>query len=194
MRSGKDALKPGCIVVEVISATFLIKHNVITEDQLEECLLFSKQENLTLGKALYKKGYISNSMLATFINKQAEEIVFNMMLWEKGEFEYEDNKLNFDGMMVTHMNVMKVIMGATIRIDEMSVLVKQVPNNEMLFKLSTENTGNEDLELNPKEQEILSFIDGTYTVKQIVEESGIDEIEVYKVLYSLVSSELIEKD
>ncbi len=201
--SGKNRVKAFVKQGAIICATathrnsrlgnMLRRHEIISEEQLRECLADSGKGTHSLGTALFEKGYISNTTLAKFIHKQAEEIVFNMLLWESGDFEYKDCALNLEGMIITDLNVMKIIMGATRRIDEMSVLVKQIPNDNLLFKVSGRSQEKEKLELNSQEWYILSLVDGARTVRQIIKDSGIGEFRVYKILYSLVSAGLIEK-
>ncbi len=201
--SGKNEVNVYISKGEIICATashkdsrlgsILRRHKVITEKQLLECLAVSKERKSALGKVLFEKGYISENILTKFINIQAEEIVFNMLLWKKGEFEYEDCELNLEGMVITHLNVMKIILGATRRIDEMSVLVKLIPKDSLLFRASNRAQENDGLELDSKEWRILKLVDGTRTVRQLIADSGTDEFNVYKILYSLVSSGLIKE-
>jgi hypothetical protein len=51
----------------------------------------------------------------------------------------------------------------------------------------------EEIKLNANEWRILSLIDGTRTVRQIITESGYDEFAVYKIFFSVISSGLIEQ-
>ena len=78
----------------------------------------------TLGKVLVEKGYITIKKLESIIHDQIEEIIFDLFIWEKGDFEYKDAKLNLQSMVVTKLNVVGVLLEASRRIDEMSILRK----------------------------------------------------------------------
>jgi hypothetical protein len=171
----------------------LTRHKYISANQLEECLETASEQGHALGKVLVDNGYISTGVLKKIIRKQAENLLFNMLLWEKGHFEYQDAPLDLDGLMVTRLNAMKIIMEATRRIDEISVLAKQIPSDRLLFQLAPRTHDQEDLKLNSIEWHILALVDGIRTVREIIAASGDDEFTVYKALYSLVSSGLIEK-
>ena len=166
---------------------------VISAQQLQKCLALAKEEKMHLGKILVDKGYVSLDTLKKYNTKQVEAILYNLLFWKKGRFEYKDAKLNLKGMVVTQLNPMKLILEASRRIDELSVLKQSIPSDKSIFKMSGKVQSKEDIKLNANEWRILSLIDGTHTVRQIITQSGYDEFAVYKILFSVISSGLIEQ-
>lgn len=166
---------------------------VISAQQLQKCLAMAKEEKVHLGKILVDKGYISIDTLKSYNTKQVETILYNLLFWKKGKFEYKDARLNLKGMIVTQLNPMKLILEASRRIDELSVLKEFIPNDKLVFKMSGKVQSKEEIKLNANEWRILSLIDGTRTVRQIIYESGYDEFAVYKIFFSVISSGLIEQ-
>ncbi|WDP92979.1 MAG: DUF4388 domain-containing protein [Desulfobacter sp.] len=173
---------------------FLLRNDgIISVQQLQKCLSFAKAENLHLGKVLVEKGYISLDTLKKYNTKQVEAILYDLLFWEKGIFGYRDAKLNLKNMIVTQLNPMKLILEASRRIDELSVLRKVIPSDKLVFKMSGKVKSKEEIKLNANEWRVLSLIDGSRTVRQIIRESSYDEFAVYKILYSVISSGLIEQ-
>lgn len=166
---------------------------VISAQQLQRCLALAKEEKLHLGKILVEKGYISLDTLKKYNTKQVEAILYNLLFWKKGRFEYKDANLNLKGMIVTQLNPMKLILEASRRIDELSVLQKFIPSDKIVFKMSGKVQSKEEIKLNANEWRILSLIDGTRTVRQVINESGYDEFAVFKIFFSVISSGLIEQ-
>nr|NJM01270.1 DUF4388 domain-containing protein [Desulfobacula sp.] len=166
---------------------------VISADQLQKCLALAKEEKMHLGKILVDKGYISLETLKKYNTKQVEAILYNLLFWKKGRFEYKDAKLNLKGMIITQLNPMKLILEASRRIDELSVLQKYISSDRIVFKMSGKMQSKEEIKLNANEWRILSLIDGTRTVRRIIDESGYDEFAVYKIFFSVISSGLIEQ-
>jgi hypothetical protein len=172
---------------------FLMRNDgVISLQQLQKCLAHAKEEKMHLGKILVDKGYISLDTLKKYNTKQVEAILYNLLFWKQGRFEYKDAKLNLKGMIVTQLNPMKLILEASRRIDELSVLQKSIPSDRLVFKMSGKVQSKEEIKLNANEWRILSLIDGTRTVRQIITQSGYDEFAVYKIFFSVISSGLIE--
>ena len=166
---------------------------VISAQQLQKCLAVAREKKLHLGKILVEKGYISLDTLKKYNTRQVETILYNLLFWKKGRFEYKDAKLNLKGMIVTQLNPMKLILEASRRIDELSVLKEFIPSDKLVFKISGKVQSKEEIKLNANEWRILSLIDGTRTVRQIINESGYDEFAVYKIFFSVISSGLIEQ-
>ena len=164
----------------------------ISREKLHECLELGQKEKKALGRVLVEKGYITAEKLEKIIYDQIEEIIFDLFIWEKGDFEYKDAKLNLQGMVITRLNVVKLLLEAARRIDEMSVLRKNIPNDTMIFRTAENVQDNTEIKLNANEWKALRLIDGTRSVRQLIDESGFDEFLGYKILYSLLSSGLIE--
>lgn len=173
---------------------FLMRNDgIISVAQLKKCLALAKEQKLHLGKILVDKGYISLDTLKKYNTKQVEAILYNLLFWKKGRFEYKDARLNLKGMIVTQLNPMKLILEASRRIDELSVLKEFIPSDKLVFKMSGKVQSKEEIKLNANEWRILSLIDGTRTVRQIITESGYDEFAVYKIFFSVISSGLIKQ-
>ncbi len=173
---------------------FLMRSDgIISAKQLQKCLALAREKKMSLGKILVDKGYISLNTLKKYNTKQVEEILYNLLFWKKGKFEYKDAKLNLQGMVVTQLNPMKLILEASRRMDEMSVLNEVIYSDKLVFKISGKVDSKEEFKLNANEWRVLSLIDGIRTVRQIITESGYDEFAVYKILYSVISYGLIEE-
>ncbi len=166
---------------------------VISAQQLQKCLALAKEEKISLGKILVEKGYISLDTLKKYNTKQVETILYNLLFWKQGRFEYKDAKLNLKGMIVTQLNPMKLILEASRRIDELSVLKEFIPSDNLVFQMSGKVQNKEEIKLNANEWRILSLVDGTRTVSQIIKQSTYDEFAVYKIFFSMISSGLIEQ-
>ena len=164
----------------------------ISREKLHECLEVGQKEKKALGKVLVEKGYITTEKLEKIIHGQIEEIIFDLFIWEKGDFEYKDAKLNLQSMVITKLNGIKVMLEASRRIDEMSILRKNIPNDKIVFKTAENAQDTTEIKLNANEWKALRLIDGKRSVRQLIGESGFDEFLCYTVLYSLLSSGLIE--
>jgi hypothetical protein len=172
----------------------LISKGMITADQLQQCLTEARSQKLAMGKILVGRGFISPEQLKTVIRKQAEFIIFNLFFWDQGSFEYTDARLNLNGLVVTRLDIMSIILEATRRIDEMSILKKQIASDRIVFRISQKTPNQREITFNTLEWRFMTLVDGSRTVRELVEVSGYDEFVVYQVLTSLLASGVIEKD
>ncbi len=170
----------------------LIKNGIISTEQLKTCIQQAQAKKMPLGNYLVKKGYISRETLVQFVSEQVEEILYEPFLWKKGTFEYKSAGFNLDGMVAVNLNVMKIILEGSRRIDEMSLLKKLIPSDQLVFNALAKG-GQGSLNLNSNEWRILSLSDGVRTVREVIEKSGYDEFAVYRLINSLNASGLIAK-
>ncbi len=163
----------------------------ISQAILDDCLALSHNNNAKLGKTLVTKGYISLEKLNEFIMRQAENTVYNALLSEFGEFEYNDTVINLDGAYDFKIDTMFVLLEASRRIDELKILKEQIPGESSIPKIADSTGGNVEASLDVNERRLLSAINGKSTVRQIFDKSGFDDYESYKTLNSLISSGLV---
>lgn len=179
--------------------SLLLKRDLISISELQECLLGAQEKKQALGKYLVENNKISVEILKQLLQKQTENIIYNLFLWEKGDFEYRDARLKMDGIINIQLNVIKVILEASRRIDEMEIFKKQIPTDKIILKIGNRMEEKGKIKFTPTELRMLMFVNGKRTVREIFNESGFDgfaahdEFNAYKTIYSLISSGTIEK-
>jgi hypothetical protein len=171
----------------------LVHNRVISEEQLTACLDTARKEMKALGKILIRENLVTESTLCKFIDRQAEDIILDMLLWEAGDFVYSDYDLDVNDLIIPRLNVMKVLMQATRRIDEMSVLSKLIPSDQIRFKLLARTDETEKLQLDEIERNVLPFIQKGKSVREIIDTLSEDEFLCYKAFYALLSSGVIKR-
>jgi hypothetical protein len=197
--TAKIFIKSGFIVYATSSQQeFRLGHllksaGVLSDEKLQECLQLAEEENQQLGRFLVEQGYISRSSLKDFLHLQAEEILYDIFLWDAGDFEYTDTPINIKEKLFIPLNPMGIIMEASRRIDEQSIIKREIPGEQLIFKISQKMGETEKLKLTKNERCILSLMDGNRTVKQVINDSGYAEPATYKIIYSLKMTGFIEK-
>lgn len=174
---------------------FLINKEIITPDQHEMCMEISKARKSPLGKILLEKGYLTSVELKQIIAEQIEQIIFSLLLWEKGGFEFKESDTPHKGVDISPIDIHSLIDEASQRIEEMTVLLKQIPNDQLVFKMADVVKDDGEIKLNAGEWRILALVNGERTVRQLIKDSGFEEYEVYKVLSSLLATgHIVESD
>jgi len=172
----------------------LRSEGVITSDALAASLQSSRLFNKKLGKVLIEQGLITVEKLQQYLRMQIEHILYMAFLWQKGDFEYEDAPVDPDVGGRIELDTMEIILEASRRVDEMSVLRRQVPAETEVAILSDRINVADMACLNPTEQAILNLIDNRRTIAQIIHESGYDTFTVYKCLYSLIAAGFVQAE
>jgi len=171
---------------------FLKTSGIVSEKKLQAVLKKCKAEKKSLGKILIEQGILTSQKLQEMLRRQIEHLIFNLFFWDRGEFEYNDAAINVKGMVVVKINVVGLLLEASRRIDEISILRKHIPNDELIYRLTGQVSNKDEITLSSAELKILGLVDGRRPIRQVIRDSGFDEYAAYKNLYALLSSGLIE--
>ncbi len=171
----------------------VLNKGIITRDQLEICLNEGKQKKQALGKILVEKGLINLDQLKRLIQIQVEEILYLILSWEFGEFDYKDVTVDLSGLIVTQVDITSIILEAARRKDEMTELKFHIPHNGVIFKVVSDSDISSEIKPGTIEWNILSLLDGKRNTGDIIELSGLGRYEVYKILISLISMKIIQR-
>jgi hypothetical protein len=170
----------------------LQRKELISRDQLQAGLELSHKTNKSLAKILVEKGCIALEEMKQEIRNKVQEIIYDLFIWQNGDFEYKDARLDLERMVAVSLDVVTILLQASRRVDEMSILRKHIPNENLIFRTSNPVQAQGEIKLNADEWQVLRLVDGMRSVRQIIERGGFDEFAAYKCLYSLLSSGLIE--
>jgi hypothetical protein len=171
----------------------LKEKGLISEEDLQKCLQSAKEKGQKLGEALVEEEYISTENLREILQHQVKEILYWLFFWKTGRFHYRDVQLKAEGALVTEVNTTDIILEASRRIDDWSVIRKQITSDELIFKPSGKAKDKGKINLNEKEIHILSLVDGARAANEVANDSGNDEFAAYRILYSLLLCGLVEQ-
>lgn len=118
-----------------------------------------------------------------------EEAVYALAIWNEGEFQFSPGESAPD-QTITKSNT-NLLMEAARRLDEWRVLARKVPSVDMVPVLHA-GERREQVTLDPQEWALVTRIDGRQTIAEIAKGMGTTAFDVAKVLYGLVTSELVE--
>ncbi len=120
---------------------------------------------------------------------QGESAIDSILSWEKGRFVFNPNEETREHTV--DLPIQQVILEAARRIDELNKIQKLIPSFNAVVKIVEEPAaGVEKINLKPEEWKVLSFVDGSRTIKEIAAKAQISEYETSRILYGLISSGL----
>lgn len=119
-----------------------------------------------------------------------EEAIYSLAIWNTGEFQFSAGEEPLQ-QTITKSNT-NLLMEAARRLDEWRVLSKKIPSVDMVPELLARENRHEQITLNPQEWLLVTRINGQRSVADIGKLLGISSFDVAKVLYGLVTSELVQ--
>lgn len=162
---------------------FLMSHGYLTEPELKKAMEVQTQSNILLGKILVMIDVISEEDLQRLMRRKAEEEIYDIFLWNDGDFYFVDDELPQMEMIPLQVDVTGIIMEGTRRVDEWGRIRELVPNHGVIPVLLKEV---DYTDLEEVEEPIVRAIDGKRTIADMVLESRSSEFVVSSTVYALV--------
>jgi hypothetical protein len=162
---------------------FLMSHGYLTEPELKKAMEVQLQSGILLGKILVMIDVISELDLQRLMRLKAEEEIYDIFLWNDGEFYFVDDELPQQEMIPLQVDVTGIIMEGTRRVDEWGRIRETVPNEAVIPVLLKEVDANE---LEEVEEPIIRAIDGKRTIAELVLESRSSAFTVSSTVCALV--------
>jgi hypothetical protein len=159
---------------------FLVSHGYITEEELKMAMEVQEESNILLGKILVMINAIAETDLLRLMRKKAEESIYDVFLWEQGNFEFADGELPELKMVPLSLDVTGIIMEGLRRYDEWKRIRSSVPDNSIVPRIV--KPLNLDT-LSEQEKLIVPYIDGQRTIEEIALQTHNAEFSVARLVF-----------
>ena len=138
-------------------------------------------------------GYIylkSGQMIHAQVGEvSGEEAIYALAIWNHGDFQFSSGE-EPERQTITRSNT-NLLMEAARRLDEWRILSRKIASVDMVPQLHVRQNRHEQVTLNPQEWLLVTQIDGHRTISDIAAGLGASPFDVAKILYGLISSELV---
>jgi curved DNA-binding protein CbpA len=172
----------------------LIKAGKITLEHYDESVELLKKTGKRQGAILVERGYLSPKDLFWGVKYQVKEIIYSMFQFEDAEYEFKEGEIPQQEVITLKMSMGNLIYEGVKRIDNWTRIKKEMPDADTVLKLSTDPVILfQDIELSQQDRKMLSIIDGTKTIKQLISSSWIGSFEATKILYVLWSMGVVKE-
>jgi hypothetical protein len=146
------------------------------------------QSDNDVGIVYFKNGMVIHAKTNSV---QGEPAIDSILSWKKGRFVFNPSEETLEHTV--DLPIQQVILEAARRIDELKKIQKLIPSFDVVVKIvEVPDAGVEKIHLKPEEWKVLSFVDGTLTIKAISSKVNISEFETSRILYGLISSGLVK--
>lgn len=173
----------------------LVRNGVIPREDLVRAMEEqTRRGGKRLGEILVEMGALSQEELERWITVQIEEAVYHLFTWSQGTFHFKPDELPDErSVFLVSLNADALLMEGARRVDEWTLIERKIPSMDMVFKLVRDPRGEEGLELSKNQEKLLPLLDGTRTVHELVQESGLVEFETGKALYELIQAGFVQE-
>lgn len=145
---------------------------------------FVLQQNEQEGRIYLESGQIVHAKVG---NLSGESAMYSLAVWDQGTFRFDEGATAEENS-ITKKNTF-LLMEVARKLDEWRVLSKKIPNLNLIPEI--QDLGNKKVSFNTQEWDVLSRINGVFSINRIAEITQLAPIDVAKLIYGLVSSGLV---
>jgi hypothetical protein len=201
----------------------LIRSELLTQDQLNRALEIQKETLQRLGFILVHYGIITIDALKQALQLQIMQIVFRLFRWKDGDYHFsQETTIEYDRDYVVPVSAESILMEGARMIDEWPIIEKRIRSYDMVFRkkltdqeivvVGAEEADEVDFDapdstsirrrrqiisdtirISREEKVIYDMVDGTMSVRDVLEMSKFSEFDTAKALYELLTRDLIEE-
>jgi len=193
--------------LEMRVGSVLVKQDFISDDMLQRALDIQKRTNQKIGEILVGMGLIGRDTIHTCLKIQAIEIILSLFKWKKGEYNFKIMDYLDESMRIIEpLPTDNLIMEGVQMLDEWPQIKELIPDDFMIFEpipVSAKKivivaeydeipeVEGDKIYLIEAETNLLRYVNGQNSVRDLVELGIFTEYKVYKGLYSLVRKSII---
>jgi hypothetical protein len=167
---------------------FLIRLNLVTEEQLFKALLTQEERNDLLGSILLAEGLLTEYYLKRALKAKAEETIYDLFLWPVGQFEFREGEVPVDIRVTYETPVTPVILEGIRRVDERKRIAEVFPSMATSFRPTSTEAGN----LAEVERQIVGLVREGRTIAEVSLEIRRSEYETAVLLFDLYQRGLVD--
>lgn len=169
----------------------LLRKKKITREQRDAIDALMQREGGRFGQLAVAQGLLTEAQLRDFLKVQVSEIVYDCFVWDGGTFRFaEENRLPSHAVTIS-IDLTNLIMEGARRIDEWEQCLRLLPDKNAVFRVVA-TPRDEKISLTADEWKILFLINTSRTLEELCHDAEEDPFHVYRVIYGLLSNQLIE--
>jgi hypothetical protein len=146
-----------------------------------------------LGLQLINAGFVSRDTILNSLQQHNVSIVRKLFTWPEGAFRFIPNEPLPEDKICLNMDLQNLIMEGSRHMQEMELLMEEIPNLEASLQFSDKPESNlRKVNLTVEEWKVVSFVNPKNTIRQIGQATGMDELQIRRVVYGLLQAGLVE--
>jgi curved DNA-binding protein CbpA len=170
----------------------LIRIGQLSPSQLDQAKRASKPGSY-LSQTLLDMGLFQARDLRQFFELQVQEIVYPVVEWAKGEYEFKGGDINVDSRIRLELRLPPLILEGVRRIKSLEAVYRGLKGNDTEIRLSAQFEDRAaEAGLDSEEAFVLSRVDACSKISEILQISPLGLEKTQKILYALVATGIVE--
>ncbi len=174
--------------------TILLKNRKISPAQhkflQEKATTMNDKE---LGLLLVNAGYLSQEDVLDSLQAYYVDAVRQLFTWAEGFFRFEQEISPPGDKILVRVDLENLIIEGSRQLREWEHLQEEIPSLDMALKFTDRpGTNLRDINLSVEEWRVVSYVNPQNTMRQIAKATKMNDLEIRRVVYSLLQAGLVE--
>lgn len=146
-----------------------------------------------LGLLLINSGYVSQQDIIHSLQNHFITVIQQLFSWAEGMFHFQSGEQVSGDRIPIRMDLENIIMEGSRRLQEYEQLQDELPNLDLALKFTDRPGVNlKNINMSVEEWRVVSYINPKNTIRQIAKAAKMQEMEIRRVVYSLLQAGLVE--
>jgi len=153
----------------------------------------SQMSDKELGLLLINAGYLNQSDILDSLQQYFDGVVRRLFTWVEGYFRFEIDRLPPADRIPMRIALENLIIEGARQLREWGQLQEEIPSLDMALKfMDRPGTNLRNINLSVEEWRVVSFVNPKNTMRQIAHATKMNDLEIRRVVYSLLQAGLVE--
>ena len=163
---------------------FLVSQELISEEQLRSAMDLQKRSRMMLGKILLEGKIIQEKELKRQLIKKAEEMIYNLFLWEQGVFRFEEDEIPRKAEVSFTLEIAKILKEGERRHERLRKIRRVFPSDQVVLA-KTGKIPTKKAFAQPVVKKIFLLVDGHRSIADLCLEVRLPEFPLSWILYQM---------
>ncbi len=168
----------------------MVKKGLLSTEELDTILKEQKISGLRLGEILIQKGIDAEVIRDTLV-KQFTETLVQILGWKEGYYEFRTEGVSISKELPISIDTQHMLMDGLRILDEYSIIGEKITPDMVFERIHREEII--PVELKEEEKTVLELINGENDLGTVIELSGLEDVEVSKIILKLLQNGLIKE-
>jgi len=152
-----------------------------------------KMSDKELGLLLVNSGYVTQQDILASLQTHFVTILQQLFSWMEGLFHFNNDEYVPDDKIPVRLSLENIIIESSRRLRELEQLQDELPNLDLALKF-TDRPGVDlkSVNLSVEEWRVVSYINPKNTIQQIGKAAKLSDMEIRRIVYSLLQAGLVE--
>lgn len=173
---------------------YLIRAGVVGTERLRQFLDVEAVPNRLIGEAMVQLGVVSEAAVQEALRAQVSELVYEVVGWKQGRFTFVRGGTCAEASLSPlGLQPGGIVMEGFRRVDEWRLIESTIDFDDTLLRDPGAEDKANSSELTAEERNVLDAIDGTRSVREIVDVVPASTFDVCKILYQFLNSRIVRR-